>query len=133
MCIALLPAAAVKKSSTTHSASVALEPTVDTIKFDILSQVGLHQDLLRKTSNALFHPVRNIPDFGVAWLDTCATDCMSEQYGSTSILLNCWPQSELDTQIENFMEASRKCAQTCNTADIKDFGEICLRSAPDEY
>jgi hypothetical protein len=127
LCVALLPAATVKNSRVIHSALVALEPTIDTVKFDVLAKVDAHQGLLRKRSNPLVDPPEDYETgVGFELLDDCTIDCLSKQHGYTEFMFICPPRSwmELDNKIDIFIELGQQCAQPCNSTGFNDIGRI---------
>ncbi|KAM3071398.1 hypothetical protein ACMFMG_008993 [Clarireedia jacksonii] len=128
ICVALLPAAAVKNSHAIHSTLATLEPTVDIANFDIQTQADPYQGLLKNTSNLLVHQAREIASIGIVWLDDCVNDCISKQYGSASSFINCSPKlwSTLDIRIDNLVEAGTKCAQTCNLTVEENFYQAAM-------
>ncbi|PQE11114.1 hypothetical protein CJF31_00000890 [Rutstroemia sp. NJR-2017a BVV2] len=122
LCVALLPAATVKNSHAIHSALVALEPTIDTVKFNDLAQADPHPGLLRKTSKPLVHQPRDSTYVGTALLGGCAADCMYKEYGVTGMVIDCPPEEwlVLDNAIDAFALFASLCAHACNSTGIHD-------------
>ncbi|PQE25757.1 hypothetical protein CJF30_00000464 [Rutstroemia sp. NJR-2017a BBW] len=122
LCVALLPAATVKNSHAIHSALAALEPAVDTVKFNDLAQADPHPGLLRKTSKHLFHERRWSDHASTGFLGVCGANCMYKHYGLTGIVIDCPPPSwpTLDKAVDYFILAAIECARSCNSTGIHD-------------
>jgi hypothetical protein len=126
LCVALLPAATVKNSHAIHSAFVALEPAIDTVKFNDLAQADPHPGLLRKTSKRLLHEPNWSQHASTGLLGVCGATCMLKHYGLTGIVIDCPPVSWpiLDMAVDVFVLAAIECARICNSTGIHDLGGI---------
>ncbi|PQE06354.1 hypothetical protein CJF32_00002045 [Rutstroemia sp. NJR-2017a WRK4] len=119
LCVALLPAATVKNSHAIHSALVAPEPAVDTVKFNDLAQADPHPGLLRKTSNLLVHQPRDLKYTGFETLSSCGIGCLYKENYLTGFVINCPPKSwpALDGAIDKLIETGREFQHVVDNRD----------------